>query len=178
MNKNYILLQDKVLVVDDKFNILIRDNSVSIKEELICENIIEYLYDYLNNTKDDLERNKYFLRRYLPLVGASIFSIPSLCYLSGFLTNNITSMDTFIVILLILLGEGIVAISNHNIKIDNERLSVLENIIIEEIENITKDKEIKNNSIDTLKVDSEWVEEINKKLDLELDKRLVKRRKL
>ena len=83
MNKNYILLGDKVIVIDDKFKLSERDNSITIKEELTSENIIEYLTNYLKDTKDDLRNKIYFLKNYLPLIGTAVFSVPSLCYLAG-----------------------------------------------------------------------------------------------
>ena len=63
MNKNYVLLGDKVIVIDDNFKLSERDNSITIKEELTSENIIEYLTNYLKDTKDDLRNRLYFLKK-------------------------------------------------------------------------------------------------------------------
>lgn len=185
MNKNYILLGDKVIVIDDKFKLSERDNSITIKEELTSENIIEYLTNYLKDTKDDLRNKIYFLKNYLPLIGTAVFSVPSLCYLAGYLSNNITDMDTFMVVLLILLGEGVVAISGHNIRVDNDRLKVLESIISEELdkEKIKSDKlrdsrELVSTPTSVEVIKDDYLIDTNKRIEEELSRRLIKRRKI
>lgn len=185
MNKNYILLGDKVIVIDDKFKLSERDNSITIKEELTSENIIEYLTNYLKDTKDDLRNKIYFLKNYLPLIGTAVFSVPSLCYLAGYLNNNITDMDTFMVVLLILLGEGVVAISGHNIRVDNDRLKVLESIISEKLdkEKIKSDKlrdsrELVSTPTSVEIINDDYLMDTNKRIEQELERRLIKRRKI
>ena len=185
MNKNYVLLGDKVIVIDDKFKLSERDNSITIKEELTSENIIEYLTNYLNDTKKDLRNKIYFLKNYLPMIGTAVFSVPSLCYLAGYLSTNITDMDTFMVVLLILLGEGVVAISGHNIRVDNDRLKVLEGIISEELDR----EKIKNNKLRDSRelvstptsvevINDDYLIDTNKRIEEELSRRLIKRRKI
>ena len=185
MNKNYVLLGDKVIVIDDKFKLSERDNSITIKEELTSENIIEYLTNYLNDTKKDLRNRLYFLKKSLPMIGTMVFSVPSLCYLAGYLNSNITDMDTFMVVLLILLGEGVVAISGHNIRVDNDRLKVLEGIISEELdkEKIRSDKlrdsrELVSTPTSVEIINDDYFIDTNKRIEGELSRRLIKRRKI
>ena len=185
MNKNYVLLGDKVIVIDDNFKLSERDNSITIKEELTSENIIEYLTNYLKDTKDDLRSKICFLKNYLPLIGTAVFSVPSLCYLAGYLTHNTTDIDTFMVVLLILLGEGVVAISGHNIRVDNDRLKVLESIISKELdkEKIKSDKlrdsrELVSTPTSVEVINDDYLMDTNKRIEEELDRRLIKRRKI
>lgn len=185
MNKNYVLLGDKVIVIDDNFKLSERDNSITIKEELTSDNIIEYLTNYLKDTKDDLRNRLYFLKKSLPMIGTAVFSVPSLCYLVGYLSTNTTDIDTFMVVLLILLGEGVVAISGHNIRVDNDRLKVLENIISEELdkEKIKNDKlkdsrELVSTPTSVEVINDDYLIDTNKKIEEELSRRLIKRRKI
>ena len=186
MNKNYILLKDKVVVIDDKFKLSSRVNSTTIKEELVNENMIEYLTNYLNGIRTDLKNRSAFLRSYLPKVGISIFGIPSLCYLIGYFNGDITNLDTFLTILIIAVGEGIVTISGHNIKIENNKLRILREIIIEELKlersnqyNLYINRELVSftNDEDIVKtIEADYLVERKDKISKELNKRLVKKR--
>lgn len=188
MNKNYILLGDKVVVIDDNFKLSERDNTTTVKEELICENIVEYLTNYLKITKDDLARKIYFLKKFLPVIGIAIFSVPSLCYLLGYLSQGITDMDTFIVVLIIALGEGVVAISGHNICVDNDRLKLLSEIVEEELEDekLRQSKlSLERNLVSTISnrdivntIDEYYIDSKQKVIEDKLNKRLIKRRKI
>ena len=119
------------------------------------------------------------------MIGTAVFSVPSLCYLAGYLSTNITDMDTFMVVLLILLGEGVVAISGHNIRVDNDRLKVLEGIISEELdrEKIKSDKlkdsrELVSTPASVEVIKDDYLIDTNKRIEEELSRRLIKRRKI
>lgn len=185
MNKNYVLLGDKVVVIDDKFKLSERDNSITIKEELTSENIIEYLTNYLKDTKDDLRSKIYFLKNYLPMIGTAVFSVPSLCYLAGYLNNNTTDIDTFMVVLIIVLVESVVAISGHNIRVDNDRLKVLESIISEELDKekiksnkLRDSRELVSTPTSVEVIRDDYLIDTNKRIEQELSRRLIKRRKI
>ena len=188
MNKNYILLEDKVVVIDDNFKLSERDNTTTIKDELICENIIEYLTNYLKSTKDDLARKIYFLKKCLPTISIATFSVPSFCYLLGYLNQGITGMDTFMVALIIALGEGVVAISGHNICVDNDRLKLLSKIVEEELEGekLRQSKlSLESNPVSTIlnrdivnTIDEYYIDNKQRVIEDKLNKRLIKRRKI
>ena len=89
------------------------------------------------------------------------------------------------VVLLILLGEGVVAISGHNIRVDNDRLKVLESIISEKLdkEKIKSDKlrdsrELVSTPTSVEIINDDYLMDNNKRIEQELSRRLIKRRKI
>ena len=119
------------------------------------------------------------------MIGTAVFSVPSLCYLAGYLTHNITDMDTFMVVLIIVLVESVVAISGHNIRVDNDRLKILEGIISEELdkEKIKNDKlrdsrELVSTPTSVEVINDDYLIDTNKRIEQELSRRLIKRRKI
>ena len=89
------------------------------------------------------------------------------------------------VVLLILLGEGVVAISGHNIRVDNDRLKVLESIISEKldkekikIDKLRDSRELVSTPTSVEIINDDYLMDTNKRIEQELSRRLIKRRKI
>ena len=90
MNKEFEIINNRVIVTDEKGNKIGRALIPNIREVLICENNIDTLEDLIENEEEQIKESKKIIRN----KSSYYFSLASLCFVINSSINSLFSCLT------------------------------------------------------------------------------------